>query len=117
MTRTIARRTSLALTTVAVTMTALFAAGGSASAATAASGDGSASVSDIDGSASVRGTDSSAPESDSDRATVSRHLKEICRQVERDGGLEIRLADHQGYENDARSRWIADQILWVCSHV
>ncbi|MFB7498855.1 hypothetical protein ACFC09_29915 [Streptomyces sp. NPDC056161] len=99
MTSTIARRTALALASVAVTVTAVLASGGVASAATATSGGSSGST------------------ADSDHSGVSRQLAEICRQVDRNGGVAIvRLTDRHGQVDEARSRWIADQITWICSH-
>ncbi|MFE9610733.1 hypothetical protein [Streptomyces sp. NPDC006012] len=99
MTSTIARRTSLALASVAVAATAVLTSGSVASATTTASGGGSGAA------------------TDSDHSTVSRHLAEICRQVDRDGGVAIvSLADRHGRVDKVHSRWIADQITWICSH-
>ncbi|MEU6611137.1 hypothetical protein [Streptomyces shenzhenensis] len=101
MTSSIARRASLALASAAVAVASLLATGGSASAAAAAPGSGSPAV------------------SHTDRTPGPQHWEELCKQVNRVGGVKIvPRTDQQGHAGDAaRIRWISDQIAWLCSHV
>ncbi|MGW3951264.1 hypothetical protein ACWEKM_10050 [Streptomyces sp. NPDC004752] len=101
MTSSIARRTSLALASAAVAVTAFLATAGSASAATATPGNDSPAV------------------STADRTPGPQHWEEICKQVNRLGGVTVvPRADQQGHAGDtARIRWISDQIAWLCAHV
>ncbi|MFF0223890.1 hypothetical protein [Streptomyces sp. NPDC004629] len=106
MTCSIARRASIALASAAVAVPALLATGGPASAATAAPGAGATVVSHTDRSAHT------------DRTPGPQHWAEICKQVNRVGGVKIvPRADQQGHAGDAaRIRWISDQIRWLCTH-
>ncbi|MFJ8787720.1 hypothetical protein [Streptomyces sp. NPDC102462] len=106
MTSSIARRASLALASAAVAVPALLVTGGPASAATAAPGDSATAVSHTDRPGHT------------DRTPGPEHWAEICKQVNRLGGVKVvPRTDQQGHTGDAaRIRWISDQIRWLCTH-
>ncbi|MFF2852037.1 hypothetical protein ACFVT5_37770 [Streptomyces sp. NPDC058001] len=113
MSQKIARRVSLAVTTAAIAAAGLFAAGGFASAATVEHSTASAPVSRSVQSADRHHQDRTFQNVNWDSCNTDRGPWARDLHEHRTWTREHNHLNHQAREDDARNRWVQDQISWM----